>query len=305
MIGVIFTGGTIGSSINGDYISTDNTKPYKLIDMYEKKYGSEEFVTDSPCEILSENITCKDYGLIVSSVQRMIESGVDGVILTHGSDTIQYTAALLSYVIDTDIPIMIVCSNYVLEDKRANGLKNFYAAVDFIKNNYKTGVFVPYAGSDGITRIFYGSNILKHDIYSDELRTLGDAYYGDYAEGHFVESGKNNPCIIEKKYRLPEKLTEYSDVLVINPYPGIKYPDPEGYKAVLHTTYHSGTICTGLEDLTVFTQKAKDKKIPVYLLGTGTGIEYESCKEYEKLGLIVLPYMTEISAYIEIWLMNN
>lgn len=305
MTGVIFTGGTIGSSVNGDYISTDSAKSYKLISMYEKKYGREDFLTDRPCEILSENITCRDYEVIVGAVQKMMEAYVDGIILTHGSDTIQYTAALLSYVIRADIPIMIVCSNYVLEDDRANGMKNFRAAVDFIKNKYGKGIFVPYAGADGITRIFYGNNILKHDIYSDELRALGDAYYGYYEGESFTECKKDNPCIVNVTYSLPVQLTEFSDVLVINPYPGMKYPDPEGYKAVLHTTYHSGTICTKNEDLYAFAKKAKEKNIPVYLLGTNDGTEYESCKEYKKFGFISLPHMTEISAYIEIWLTNN
>ena len=92
---------------------------------------------------------------------------------------------------------------------------------------------------------------------------------------------------------------------MINPYPGMKYPDPEGYKAVLHTTFHSGTICTKNKDLYAFAKRAKEKNIPVYLIGTNNGIEYESCKEYKSLGFITLAHMTEISAYIEIWLMKN
>lgn len=305
MTGVIFTGGTIGSSDNGDYISTDSAKSYKLISMYEKEYGKEEFLTDRPCEILSENITCRDYDVIVAAVQKMMEEGVDGIILTHGSDTIQYTAALLSYVIRDEIPIMIVCSNYVLEDDRANGINNFRAAVDFINNKYGKGVFVPYTGADGITRIFYGNNILKHDIYSDELRALGEIYYGYYEGECFTKCKKDNPCVITGTYSLPAKKSDFSEVLVINPYPGMKYPDPEGYTAVLHTTYHSGTICTTTEDLYSFARKAKEKNIPVYLLGTNNGTEYESCKEYTKLGFINLPHITEISAYIEIWLTKN
>lgn len=304
MIGVIFTGGTIGSSVNGDYISTDDSKAYKLIDMYEKKYGSEGFITDKPCEILSENITCKEYYVIVDAINKMIATGVDGIILTHGSDTIQYTASVLSYVMEEKLPIMIVCSNYVLEDNRANGLKNFHAAVDFIKNKYGVGVFVPYFGKDGITRIFYGNAILKHDAYSDELRGFEGKYYGDYAEGYFVESGNDNPTPVNRVYKLPDSKKELSDILIINPYPGIKYPDPTGYSAVLHTTYHSGTICTKSKNLYKFAKKCREQNIPMYILGTLEGIEYESCKAYESLEFRLLPHMSEISAYVVLWLDN-
>lgn len=305
MTGVIFTGGTIGSSEKGNYIGTEKNKAYLLINMYEREYGKEDFVTDCPFEILSENMTCEEYPVLVASVQKMISKKVDGIILTHGSDTIQYTAALLSYVLNPEIPIMIVCSNYVLEDERANGPGNFCAAVDFIKNKRGKGIFVPYKGADGITRIFYGNNLLKHDIYSDELRALGDAYYGYYLRGEFVKSDKENPCVITKRYELPEKVRPMSDILVINPYPGMKYPDVTGYKAVLHTTFHSGTICTKSDDLYRFAENAQKCSIPVYLLGTADGREYESCKEYKKLKFKELPHITEISAYIVVWLENN
>lgn len=66
----------------------------------------------------------------------MMIGNVEGIILTHGSDTIQYTASFLSCIEEfTHIPVMVVCSNYVLTDNRANGLRNFSAAVDLSGTN--------------------------------------------------------------------------------------------------------------------------------------------------------------------------
>ena len=53
MIGVIFTGGTIGSSISDGYISTDPEMRYMLLKMYKESCGYDDFVTDAPCTILS------------------------------------------------------------------------------------------------------------------------------------------------------------------------------------------------------------------------------------------------------------
>mgnify|MGYP003196176702 CR=1 FL=1 len=46
MIGVIFTGGTIGSSISDGYISTDPEMRYMLLKMYKESCGYDDFVTD-------------------------------------------------------------------------------------------------------------------------------------------------------------------------------------------------------------------------------------------------------------------
>ena len=64
---VIFTGGTIGSTENGSYVSPDKEKPYKLINMYKKlaikNKGSSSVIFDilTPYQALSENINCNNY----------------------------------------------------------------------------------------------------------------------------------------------------------------------------------------------------------------------------------------------------
>ena len=304
MIGVICTGGTIGSSVSGEYISPDESKPYKLIEMYRSKYGdAAEFITDEPYRVLSENMTCDVYPKLVNAVKKMLSKGVDGVIVTHGSDTLQYSAAVLACTIGTDsIPVVLVSSNYVLEDKRANGLDNFAAAVDFISNKAGLGVFVSYRNSDGIVRMYYGNALLPHDIYHDDVRGVDGAYYGYYENGKFIPSGINNPCKQDKIYEIGDNCDWDSKVLVITAYPGMKYPSPEGYKAILHLSYHCGTICAVTPGLKEFAKKAREMNIPFYLAGVTEDMDYESCKIYDELGIISLPHVSPITAYVELWL---
>lgn len=306
MIGIIFTGGTIGSTAGEQYIATDSSKSYKLIEMYREQYGDDvEMVTDSPYEILSENMTCREYPLLAEAVKRMLDRGVSGVIVTHGSDTLQYSAAFLSYVIPQgSVPVMLVASNYVLEDERANGLINFACAVDFIKNSCGRGVYVPYRNRDGIVRIYYGNNILPHDACSDELRSLQGIVYGDYAEGYFVPSGIACPTPVAL-YDVPRDTAGASEVLVIHPYPGMKYPSLEGYKAVLHCSYHSGTICTGDSSYERMLEEAGERNIPVYYICDDREKQYASCELNDRKNIIKLSNITEISAYIVVWLSVN
>ena len=46
MIGVIFTGGTIGSSISDGYISTDSEMRYMLLKMYKESCGRTLYDTE-------------------------------------------------------------------------------------------------------------------------------------------------------------------------------------------------------------------------------------------------------------------
>ncbi len=306
MIGIVHTGGTIGSTAGDTYISTDCKKLAGLLQTYHERGGrKQDFVICTPYELLSENMSCREYPILADAVKSMMDRGAEGVIVTHGSDTIQYSAAFLSYVLgDSCPPVLLVCSNYVLEDARANGADNFACAVDFIEKSCGKGVYVPYRGKDGVTRVFYGNCILPHDIYSDELRGMKGIYYGDYAEGSFVPSGMELPG--EKvKYDIPEKCGMTSDILVIHPYPGMKYPSLKGYRAVLHCSYHSGTLCTAGEEFEHMTEEAGKMGIPVYLTGTDDEKDYESTEAFEKKGIIKLKNIAEPAAYILIWLEIN
>ena len=144
-IGVIFTGGTIGSTIDqsGHIVADKDNRDFLLLNLYRHKFTlQDEFVIRTPYCILSENLSGRELELLVACVNELKEK-VDGIIITHGTDTLQYTAAALGYVYSNlAIPIVLVSSNYVLEDSRANGLTNFACAVSFIHAGQGHGVFV-------------------------------------------------------------------------------------------------------------------------------------------------------------------
>ena len=69
----------------------------------------------------------------------------DGVIITHGSDTLPYTCAALAFLLrDVPIPLVLVASNYSLGDSRSNGLANFRSAVELIASRQVRGVFTVF-----------------------------------------------------------------------------------------------------------------------------------------------------------------
>jgi L-asparaginase len=332
-IAVIFTGGTIGSTIaKSGFITPDQRFPYKLLDLYEQKFGMEKnvkFEVSEPFQILSENMCVENVNLLVNCVKEILEEQkikkhYDGIIITHGTDTLQYTAAILSYVFErTEIPIILVSSDYPPEDVRANALPNLRGAVTFIKElfsevdgsqeqrNKPAGVFVSYENKGENLKIHRGSRLLQHMAYSASVYSVCNQFYGEIKDNLFIKNPLyqvlSSEIPIKKCYNNKDwlKLTD-QNILRIDPYVGMKYPcSLAGVKAVLHESFHSGTIRISGETV-AFGELAKKAGVPVFVTGVpGDEAVYETVGEYNRIGFQVLPVMSPIAAYCKLWLACN
>ena len=300
---VIFTGGTIGSTVSGEYISTDSKKPYVILEKYNNAVKNTiEWVTESPYTILSENLTGNTMKLLLETVRNGLSHDYDGIIVTHGSDTLQYSAAFLALMLGGDtIPVMLVSSNYVLEDSRANGMDNFSHAVDFIEKKLGRGVFVPYRNTGENCKIHMGELLMPHNMYSDNLTSLNNEIYGEYTESGFVRNSDKN---INKFTKIDiNDFEPESGIMTVYACPGYGYPDiGKDIKAILIHAYHSGTICVESEQLVEFVCKAKNMGINVFLVGANPETDYESCSKYSEMGIEVLPAVSPVYAYVKIWM---
>ena len=305
---VIFTGGTIGSTVQGEYISPDADKPYIILEEYKRLYPDDtQWDTVTPYTVLSENITGRTYEQLLCAVREGLaaEASYDGIIITHGSDTLQYSAAFLSMVLGKpDVPVMLVSSNYVLEDSRANGMENFRCSVDFIRNGYGKGVFIPYRNAGENCKIHAAGRAMPHSLYSDRLESIGGRCFGEYGERGF-EYLSDYP---EEEVLVPDRdfYSEGSGIMQLHACPGLEYPVMgDNIKAVLLHAYHSGTLCVESDGLKAFMTEAAYRKIPVYLVGKNPETDYESCSRYEALGIRVLPEVSPVYAYMRLWILKG
>lgn len=296
---IIFTGGTIGSVIKSDCISADESTKYALVEKYESVHGKIDFDFAVPYCVLSENLSSTELNLLQSEIAANLGKGYDGIIVTHGTDTLQYSsvAAEIAFA-DCGIPVVFVSSDYPLEDKKANGHFNFEAAVEFIKTKYDCGVFVSYKNSrENMTDIHIPSEILQYPECSADILSIG----GPYArcDGKITVLKEKQPA---KKGLGAVEYIKNPNILVIDSRPGDGFAYPlDGINAVILKPYHSATLNTASEDFQAFCNKAKSLKIPVYIVNAKSGISYESTKLFADLGIIPLPYGTFIAAYMKIW----
>lgn len=218
-IAAIFTGGTIGSKADAEgWIAPDQKQAYELISLFQDKYKDLatqiRFDCHMPYQILSEQLDADHLNLLISEVAKLLESEeqvYDAIIICHGTDTLQYSAAMLDlYFQKTTVPVFLVSSNYPLQDDRANGLCNFYYAVRSIELK-KTGVMAVYRNSDGNTYLHEGMKLLAHQTFEDNLYSIHHEHIGYYTqEGVWVEA-------ISENYR------NYNSVTI----PGIALADSE------------------------------------------------------------------------------
>lgn len=298
---VIFTGGTIGSTVKKGWMVTDDSTKYMLLDNYKYDGNDLEFVTASPYTALSENLSANELNLLQRAVGEGLATDVDGIIVTHGTDTLQYAAAAVEYAFgNSRLPIVLVSSDYPLEDERTNGYYNFDAAVKLIGSGVKSGVYVSYRNNDSnVTDIHLASRILRHGECCPNLYSIDGKPYA-YYDGEIILNGVKTASICNPLGEVAYSLD--SGILSIDSNPGNSYGySLKGIKAVILNPYHSATLDTANEKLHAFCAQANEAGIPVFVSNVKSGISYESTKLFEDLGVISLPYGTYISAYVKIW----
>ena len=276
-IGLIFTGGTIGSLANDDDISPSDQAKYMLLKGYGKNLS--RFDVSSPLNILSENANIGDVlkmAKAISEKEQEVAIGLKGIVMTHGSDTLANNCAYLSFLLPKlKVPVVLVASNYILTDPKANGISNFEAAVELIDKGVQPNIYVAYKNpEDDFTSIHLGSRMQEPAPFSDSFYSKNGYRFATYKDGEFnfenTNVNKDYSKIDNFKFgRYPSKSPLY-----IKPFNGLDYKVFDGAKFdfVLHDLYHSGTANTqDCKDSAFetnflnFVDNCNDKQIPVYL----------------------------------------
>ena len=250
---VVFTGGTIGSDSDGKNVSLSGGSRKMLIDLFYGRYGENvRFDELSPINILSENVQINDLKKLYDCVKGADICRYDGVIVTHGTDTLTFTVNWFSQVLcDAPVPLIFVSALYPLTDPRSNGLDNFAGAVTFIEEGGPRGVYCAFKNDGENCKIHLASRLVYPDEITGFYRSAAGAHFAEIAGGKVVynnspllptpEEAAENACA-----PLPPLLSDNVLLITMRSLLNFSVYDFSRVKpkAVIVELSHSGTVCT-------------------------------------------------------------
>lgn len=303
---MVFTGGTIGSTVHAGTIDTHKTTAFTLLQHCSQQ--DYQFHCIQPLQLLSENLASCVWHTLIEAIEAENLSHYDGIIVTHGTDTLAYTACALSFYFHTlTIPLLLVSSDYPLHDARANGIENFQCALAFIRQQ-RGGVFVPYRNQQQIMQVHLGSRLACSLQLSSDFFSVQQQPFMQFVDGQFTECHPL-PAKIQANHP-PLKARFSARILMIKPYPSLDYShfNLHGVDAVLHDLYHSGTACATAQwgeqhSLTAFIQRCAEQNISVYLAPALYSEDaYQSTRALIDQGAVMLWNMSIEAAYVKLLL---
>lgn len=308
---LVFTGGTIGSTAVQGTISTSSEAPYLLLQLFQQHYPPHQqivFNSLRPLNILSENLHPLEWESLISAIEAENPSDYDGIIITHGTDTLAFTAAALGLYFNwLEIPVLLVSSNYPLNHPEANGLANFLAAVDYIQQRQPAGVYVSYQNPQQPQIIHVATRLASSLQLSGDFVSIQNRIHLQYSQGRFEISQEldRGHC---QKLRLQAKFTQ--PIKLIRPYPGLNYQTMTGQpnEVILHDLYHSGTACVAPSagndySLLWFAKYCREQNIKLYLAPAIKHPDvYQSTRKLLDEGVEIIWNMSLESAYVKLLL---
>jgi len=181
-ISILGTGGTIASYVE---YSTGAVHPAR--DANDVLYSNPEIAERCNPEVdivfskLSENIQPEDWITIADRVVEKLEGDSEGVVISHGTDTMGYTAAALSFLLEgLSSPVVLVGSQRSSDRPSSDAHLNLLGAIEVAKSE-NPGVFVVMheSISDEKCSIHKGTKVRKmHTSRRDAFESINDTPVG-------------------------------------------------------------------------------------------------------------------------------
>jgi glutamyl-tRNA(Gln) amidotransferase subunit D len=180
-LSIISTGGTIASRI--DYRTGAVTSQFDADDILRAipgLSGIARYRTTQLYTILSENMTPAIWQELAAAVYKEIQEGATGVIVTHGTDTMSYSSAAVSFMVDTPVPVIFVGSQRSADrpssDNTMNALCSATAAVSPLG---EVAVVMHASTSDDRCAVHRATRVRKmHTSRRDAFQSIGIAPLG-------------------------------------------------------------------------------------------------------------------------------
>ncbi|MGE4428730.1 MAG: asparaginase domain-containing protein [Solirubrobacteraceae bacterium] len=175
-LGLVLTGGTIGSS------STDDAAVVRLVRGPDARgmpgwlagplagFGPHQLSVRRPIELHSEEVRPADWARIAAACRDLVDRGAQAICVLHGSDTMAYTAAALAFALaDLSVPIALTGSNLPPDAPDSDARHNVRSTMIALRT-LPPGVYLVFAGVPGADApVHLGTRVRKE-------RASGEAF---------------------------------------------------------------------------------------------------------------------------------
>ncbi|QNM04467.1 asparaginase [Qiania dongpingensis] len=305
---LLSTGGTIASSPteNGLSPQMDGASMVRLI---PELNGLCEIHYKELLSLDSTNIQPEEWASIAQAVFAGL-SIFDGVVITHGTDTMAYTAAALSFMLQNlNKPVILTGSQIPIEEPNTDGKRNILDAFHAAADGRLAGVYLVF---DGI--IIHGCHARKtSSLGLHAFESINREPEGSVKDGKVILNREPAP-LSRKSLTLNDNFNP--NVLLLKLVPGMK---PElleaipqlGYRAVVLEAFGLGGIPNSRRNLLPPIKALIKKEIPVAVttqcIHDGCDLTvYDVGVEASKAGVLSAGTMTTEAAFAKLmWILGQ
>ncbi|MDD1676386.1 MAG: Glu-tRNA(Gln) amidotransferase subunit GatD [Methanomicrobiales archaeon] len=240
-LSIISTGGTIASRV--DYRTGAVTSQFSAQDILRAiptLATIAHYQTRQVASILSENMHGGIWEALAAAIYDEVKAGAQGVIVTHGTDTMSYSAAAISFMVRSPVPILFVGSQRSADrpssDNAMNALCSAAAATSDLG---EVAVVMHATTNDDRCSIHRATRVRKmHSSRRDAFQSigmspLGEVSYPSLAVTLTDEAMRRESCRPELHLHLEE------DCDLVYFYPGMRASILEKYRG------HRGLVLAG------------------------------------------------------------
>ena len=165
---VLATGGTIAG------VAGDVTRPNQYVSgqlgvsqlTQNLVTNGLQLVQEQVCNIDSKDMQFTHWQALLGRCHYWLsQNDVAGLIVTHGTDTLEETAFFLQAVLNPTKPIAMTCAMFPANVPESDGPQNLQDALDWVSKTQDTGVYLVSAGE-----VHFGIGVQK--IYSDRSKAF-------------------------------------------------------------------------------------------------------------------------------------
>jgi len=312
-IGLIVTGGTIASkldSMTGGVKAL--TKVEEFAKIYPKLFEECDIKLNIPFVTMSEDMNYSHWKKLAEEVKKMLDDkSIDGVVITHGSDTLHYTSAILSFMLNVNKPVVLTFSQRSIDRGSSDAELNLQCAAKFARSNCAEVVIVGHATTnDDYCNALRGTKVRKmHTSKRDTFKPINTnpiaKVWSDKIEFISKYNIKNDLAKLDDKFN--------SKIALIKFYPGqgseiLDYYLEKKYKGIIIEMTGIGQISSSW-----IPKIKKCVKSGIFIFGTAQTINgslnpkvYSAGRNLEKAGIIYLKDMLSETAFVKLgWVLGH